>query len=125
MVRVAAVIAGVAAAVSLAVCSRGHSGPHDPRDVTEAQARSLGEAIDLYAIEQGALPNSLRDLLTTSRRSGSPYMASDAEDGWSHPFAYRVASPVAGHYSIRSPGPDGDAGTSDDLAWERTAHLGR
>ena len=72
---------------------------------------NLNSAIGLYRLETGHLPATLEDLVRSDGHGYYPV----PPDRWAHPVKYTVLED--GRYEIRSFGPDGQAGTEDDIVW--------
>ena len=85
---------------------------------------TLGTALDAFEVDTGSYPrgqDGLQQLLVappdvTGWRG--PYLKSDIPlDPWGHPYAYEYPGRVnTNGYDIVSMGPDGQAGTADDIA---------
>ena len=94
--------------------------------VTAAQVQiaTFGTALDAYEVDTGNYPrgsNGLQALLVQPGDATNwrgPYLKGDIPlDPWGHAYAYECPgrSNPSG-YDIRSAGPDGQFGTSDDIA---------
>jgi general secretion pathway protein G len=79
----------------------------------KAQMTTLGQKVENYALDNGAPPPSLDDLVTKPANAGNwqgPYAKpSDLKDPWGHPFGY-AAPGEHGSYDIVFYGQDGKAG---------------
>ena len=90
----------------------------------QTQISTFGTALDAYEVDTGSYPNSQQGLNALINAPGDisgwrgPYLKSDIPmDPWGHPYAYTYPGSVnASGYDIRSAGPDGQMGTSDDIA---------
>ncbi|MCX5758210.1 MAG: type II secretion system protein GspG [Candidatus Hydrogenedentes bacterium] len=70
---------------------------------------SYGTAIDLYALDHNdKFPASLQDLVGGKRK----YLKELNKDPWGNDYIYKAQG---GSYTISSAGPDGSAGTEDDV----------
>ena len=88
------------------------------------QIATFGTALDAFEIDMGHYPNGkngLNDLVQSPRDGGSiwkgPYLKGTIpNDPWDHPYIYDCPgkhNPTS--YDITSLGPDGRAGTDDDV----------
>ena len=115
------VILGILAALVLPK----FSGRTEEARVTAAQTQiaAFGTALDSFEVDTGSYPRG-QDGLTqlvvqpsdvTNWRG--PYLKSDIPaDPWGHPYLYEYPGKVNPNgYDIRSAGPDGQAGTADDI----------
>ncbi|HPO13737.1 MAG TPA: type II secretion system protein GspG [Candidatus Hydrogenedentes bacterium] len=91
-----------------------------PGRVTEAKIRAAkgdistySSCIDLYALDHNDnYPKSLEDLVNGDRK----YVHEVRKDPWGNPYNFTPASdPKKADYKIFSSGPDGQAGTEDDV----------
>jgi general secretion pathway protein G len=87
---------------------------------TQVQVDEFGSACMRYYLDMNAFPTSLQDLRVNT--SGSPnwagYMDKDVtNDPWNNPYQYDPAGPRHNGEKpdIWSYGPDGAAGTQDDI----------
>lgn len=87
----------------------------DPIDTARQQMNALGNAVDLYFLENRRLPPSLDALTLPSGKSELPYLDSIPTDPWKVAYRYRFADPNLREYSISSAGEDGEFGTEDDI----------
>ncbi|MFN7942486.1 MAG: protein kinase [Thermoanaerobaculia bacterium] len=83
----------------------------DPGEATIASLDRLLAAVLEYTAAYGTAPPSLETLVVAGEAS-----AEDLLDGWQRPISYRIDP---GRVTVSSSGPDGVAGTSDDLAVDR------
>ena len=89
----------------------------------QTQISTFGTALDAYEVDTGSYPrgnDGLSQLImqpsdVTNWRG--PYLKSDIPlDPWGHPYVYEFPGKVnPSGYDIRSMGPDGQAGTNDDI----------
>jgi len=115
------VILGILAALVLPK----FTGRTEQARVTAAQTQisTFGTALDAFEVDTGSYPrgqDGLAQLLVppadvTNWRG--PYMKSDIPlDPWGHTYVYEFPGRVnAAGYDIRSAGPDGQAGSADDI----------
>jgi general secretion pathway protein G len=90
----------------------------------ETQISTFGTALDAYEVDTGSYPGSQQGLAALINAPGDisgwrgPYLKSDIPaDPWGHPYAYTYPGSInPSGYDIRSAGPDGQMGTSDDIA---------
>jgi hypothetical protein len=78
----------------------------------------LALAIDSYRLDYGRLPSELIDLLVAddSPKWHGPYLHRPyINDSWGHRLRYTVLD--SAHYDLRSLGPDGVEGTTDDMVY--------
>lgn len=87
------------------------------------QISTFGTALDAYEVDTGSYPrgqDGLQALITppgdvTNWRG--PYLKNDIPlDPWNHPYLYEFPGKLNPNgYDLRSAGPDGQAGTGDDI----------
>jgi general secretion pathway protein G len=96
----------------------------DRSPITAAQADINGgikSALGQYAVDNGFLPTSLKDLVQQSSSATNwhgPYLDSPklAVDPWGHEYIYEFPGKHnPGSYDLISVGPDGKKGTEDDI----------
>ncbi|TBR36637.1 MULTISPECIES: type II secretion system major pseudopilin GspG [Dyella] len=79
----------------------------------KAQLTTLGQKIENYALDNGAPPPQLEDLVTkpaTARNWQGPYAKeSDLKDPWGHPFGYKAPGDH-GSFDLIFYGQDGQPG---------------
>ncbi len=102
------------------------SGRTEQAKVTAAQTQisNLGTALDSYEVDVGSYPSTsdgLEALLVKpSNAQGwrGPYMKQEIPlDPWGNPYIYEYPSKhMDGGYDLMSMGPDGRAGSADDIA---------
>jgi general secretion pathway protein G len=74
----------------------------------------------MYKLQVGRFPNTLDDLYTmpsgmTRAQWGGPYLEEQVKnDPWQRPYTYG-ADEINDRVTITSSGPDGQAGTQDDV----------
>ena len=115
------VILGILAALALPK----FTGRTEQARITAAQTQiaSFGTALDAYEVDTGSYPrgtDGLNQLLVQpSDVTGwrGPYLKSDIPlDPWGRAYVYEFPGKVnPSGYDIRSTGPDGQAGTADDI----------
>ena len=92
---------------------------------TEANLRTLKQAITSFHIDTGRYPETLQDLMrkpfdeTVARKWQGPYLESKneevPEDGWGNEFVYRRNEPgSAKPYDLYSYGPDGEDSSEEN-----------
>ena len=89
---------------------------------------NLASALDMYEIDNGAYPNRLEDLISdpgNARRWRGPYVKKKARliDPWGRDYVYAVPSTKGLDYDLMSQGPDGRAGTEDDITNDETREV--
>ncbi len=107
------------------------SGRTEQARLTAAQSQiaTFGTALDAFEVDNGYYPkgkNGLQDLVVQPRDATNwkgPYMKGDIPpDPWQHPYVYECPgkhNPTS--YDLMSMGPDGRAGSEDDLSnWQTT-----
>ena len=115
------VILGILAALVLPK----FSGRTEQARVTAAQTQisTFGTALDAFEVDNGSYPRGGDGLqMLISAPSGAPnwrgpYLKSDIPlDPWGHPYLYECPGKTnPSGYDLRSAGPDGQAGTADDI----------
>ncbi|MBI5381663.1 MAG: type II secretion system major pseudopilin GspG [Opitutae bacterium] len=93
--------------------------------VTAAQTQiaTFGTALDAFEVDTGGYPrgaDGLQQLIVApSDVTGwrGPYLKNDIPvDPWGHPYVYECPGKLnPSGYDVRSMGPDGQAGTNDDI----------
>lgn len=92
----------------------------------QSQISTFGTALDAFEVDNGYYPkgrNGLNDLVVRPRDAQNwkgPYMKAEGDqlplDPWQHPYAYECPGKHnPSSYDISSAGPDGRAGTEDDI----------
>ena len=83
---------------------------------TRTSIQAIGTAIDTYEVDNGIYPQSLQNLLTKGNESNwnGPYMKDGRmpKDAWGTDFSYSLQGE---NYKLSSAGPDGQAGSADDI----------
>ena len=86
------------------------------RNVAKQGVAVIEQAIDLYEVDNGKLPDSLQNLMTKGNEINwnGPYLkkAEGLKDPWGNEYQY---SKSANNYTVISAGPDGAFGTGDDI----------
>ena len=89
---------------------------------TKTQINAFSTALDMFEVDNGHYPrgkNGLNDLVVQPKDASSSwhqYLDSIPLDPWQHPYIYDAPGkhrPTS--YDISSMGPDGQAGTPDDI----------
>ncbi len=84
-----------------------------------ADISSIKTALDAYEVDNGYYPKSLQDLIqqpSNAKNWHGPYLDSLPQDPWGNPYVYTYPgrhNPSG--FDIYSDGPDGKAGTDDDV----------
>ena len=97
----------------------------------QSQIATFSTALDAFEVDNGFYPkgkNGLNDLVQAPRDAQSwkgPYMKSETGipmDPWGKPYVYECPGKHnASSYDLYSAGPDGRAGTDDDITnWQQT-----
>jgi general secretion pathway protein G len=93
----------------------------------QSQIATLSTALDAFEVDNGYYPkgkNGLADLVQAPRDAQNwrgPYMKTDVPaDPWNHPYVYECPGKRnPSSYDLYSIGPDGRAGTDDDVTnWQ-------
>ena len=84
---------------------------------TEARMANLQYRIARYERETGRVPDSLAEFLPPDA-----WRIRADRDAWGNPIQFRR---LADEYELRAPGPDGNAGTADDIVASRDTVLPR
>lgn len=84
----------------------------------------IKSALGAYEVDNGFYPKSLQDLITQpseARNWHGPYLDSLPKDPWGYPYVYTYPGKhIPGSYDLYSVGPDGKAGTEDDItSWAK------
>jgi general secretion pathway protein G len=116
------VILGILAALVLPK----FTGRTEQARVTAAQTQisTFGTALDAFEVDTGSYPRGQDGLMQLLVQPADvtgwrgPYLKSDIPlDPWGHPYAYEFPGKLnPSGYDIRSAGPDGQFGTTDDIA---------
>jgi general secretion pathway protein G len=104
------------------------SGRTEQARMTAAQSQiaTFGTALDAFEVDNGYYPkgkSGLNDLVQAPRDATAwrgPYLKSDIPlDPWGHPYVYEYPGKRnPSGYDLMSVGPDGRAGTDDDV-WQQ------
>jgi len=99
-----------------------HFHPEDPSALIGMKSRMLlahmqriGQSLKLYRMIHKSLPETLAALTEPDAHSGEPLLKTAPIDPWNNELAYEVLGEKA--FRLTSSGPDGEAGTSDDISW--------
>ena len=89
-------------------------------DDAKTGIRNLESAVDRLEMDCGKLPDSLRALIISSEKAWEgPYIRKEEllKDPWGHEYIYAKQEKDGKiiNYSLYSAGPDGVAGTADDV----------
>ncbi len=104
------VIIGVLA--SVVVVNFAGKGTEARINATRSSIAAICTAIDVYEIEVGRYPSNLQDL-TVGVDGKPPYLRGGVPtDSWGNAFS--IENPGA-NYLVKSPGPDGQLGSEDDI----------
>jgi general secretion pathway protein G len=84
-----------------------------------ADISSIKTALDAFEVDNGYYPKSLQDLVqqpSNARNWHGPYLENLPQDPWGSPYVYTYPGRHnANSYDLMSAGPDGKAGTDDDI----------
>ena len=95
----------------------------------QSQISTFGTALDAFEVDNGSYPkgkSGLNDLMVQPRDTQNwrgPYMKSEVPlDPWGHAYVYECPGKHnPSSYDLMSLGPDGRAGSEDDIAnWQTT-----
>ena len=95
----------------------------------QSQISTFGTALDAFEVDNGSYPkgkSGLNDLVVQPRDAQNwrgPYMKSEVPlDPWGHAYVYECPGKHnPSSYDLMSLGPDGRAGSEDDIAnWQTT-----
>jgi len=103
------------------------AGRSEQARVTAAHADISGgikTALDAFEVDNGFYPRSLQDLLqkpNNAKNWHGPYLENFPVDPWNNPYIYVYPGKHnPSGYDLYSAGPDGKAGTDDDIGnWTR------
>ncbi|MDO1528944.1 type II secretion system major pseudopilin GspG [Fulvimonas sp. R45] len=113
LLEMLAVIVLIGIIGTIVVRQVGHSVDKGKYGAGKAQLTTLGQDIDSYALDNGAPPRQLADLLTKPASAPNwqgPYAkASQLKDPWGHDFGYQYPG-EHGNYDLIFYGRDGKAG---------------
>ena len=81
---------------------------------TRHSIAAIGVAIEMWEVRTGSLPDSLDQLATGTEDGFKPLRSKkNLNDSWGNPFQYKKIN--KSDYEVRSAGPNGTMGDSDDL----------
>ncbi|MGP8022322.1 MAG: type II secretion system major pseudopilin GspG [Limisphaerales bacterium] len=84
-----------------------------------ADLSSVKTALDAYEVDNGFYPKSLQDLIqqpSNARNWHGPYLDNLPVDPWGNPYIYAYPGRHNPNgFDLSSVGPDGKAGTDDDI----------
>ena len=89
--------------------------------LTQVQMKNLEEALNLYKLHNSMYPTTDQGLKALVKRPEiepiprnwkGPYIEKVPKDAWGNDFIYISDGK---HFTLISPGPDGEEGTEDDL----------
>lgn len=85
-----------------------------------ANINSFSSTLDTYKADTGQYPADLNALVSNPGVKGwnGPYLRNQEKiplDPWGHPYVYKTPGDNGRDYDIISLGPDGQAGTQDDI----------
>jgi len=98
-------------------------------EATRGQIRIFETAIDIYHLEVGKAPESLKDLVVNPGESkwNGPYLNKKTlpKDPWENQYVYDPDGTRGITYDVYSWGPDGVDGTDDDIGnWDASENTG-
>ena len=86
------------------------------KNVAKQGVAAIEQAIDMYEVDNGKLPDSLQSLLTKGSENywNGPYLkkAEGLKDPWGNEYQY---SKSENSYTVASAGADGNFGSGDDI----------
>ena len=86
------------------------------KNVAKQGVAAIEQAIDMYEVDNGKLPDSLQSLLTKGSENNwnGPYLkkAEGLKDPWGNEYQY---SKSENSYTVVSAGADGNFGSGDDI----------
>ena len=84
-----------------------------------ADLSSIKTALDAFEVDNGYYPKSLQDLVqqpSNAKNWHGPYLDSLPQDPWQNPYVYTYPGRHnSSSYDLMSVGPDGKAGSDDDI----------
>ncbi len=95
-------------------------------ETTKVQMKAIKDALEQYRLDNGRYPTTEQGLKALVEKPTVPpipprwkrYLDSVPKDAWGNDFIY-ISPGVNRPYELRSPGPDGEEGTEDDIdIWE-------
>jgi general secretion pathway protein G len=88
-------------------------------DGLESMSTDIKVRLDAFQVDNGFYPRSLQDLITppkNARNWHGPYVDKLPVDPWGHKYIYECPGKHnTNGYDLFSAGPDGNAGTEDDI----------
>jgi len=81
---------------------------------TAGDLRSLATMLDVHYVRHGHYPATERFPAWLAATFRENHLKDLATDHWGHPLQY-ATGPARKSYLLRSVGPDGEAGTADDM----------
>jgi general secretion pathway protein G len=89
-----------------------------------ADISSIKTALDAFEVDNGYYPKSLQDLFqqpSNAKNWHGPYLDNVPQNPWGNPYVYTYPGRHnANSYDLMSVGPDGKAGTDDDIGnWSK------
>ena len=85
------------------------------RDSALNQMRAFGGTIELYVVENKALPTSLDALTQPSGKTNEGFLKKIPPDPWGGTYRYQILDATARTYRITSSGEDRAFDTDDDI----------
>ncbi|MEI6210412.1 MAG: type II secretion system protein GspG [bacterium] len=82
-------------------------------EATRASINGIGTAVGIFDATKSRLPESLDELCTGDDNTAPLLNKANLNDSWGHAFHYKKTT--RRNYEVRSDGPDGNAGTEDDI----------
>jgi len=91
-------------------------------ETTKVQMKAIKDALEQYRLDNGRYPTTEQGLKALVEKPTTPpipprwkkYLDSVPKDAWGNDFIY-ISPGVNNPYELRSPGPDGEEGTEDDI----------
>ena len=91
-------------------------------ETTKVQMKAIKDALEQYRLDNGRYPTTEQGLKALVEKPTIPpipprwkkYLDSVPKDAWGNDFIY-ISPGVNNPYELRSPGPDGEEGTEDDI----------
>jgi general secretion pathway protein G len=87
------------------------------KDTARAQMKGIADAIEMYRLNNRALPKSLDELTQPDTKSGEPYIKQIPLDPWKEQYEYKVVNSKTKEFTITSAGEDRQWGTDDDIVY--------
>lgn len=94
------------------------------KNIAKGAIANIEVALKLYRLNYGRYPTSAEGLAALRKPdpkyNNEPYLEKDAVDPWGNAYTYKYPSSHAGFgFDISSAGPDGEAGSADDVnSWD-------